>query len=194
MLAENIQGLEAEIEAQRRIERLLLGLQVTTASAPEAARLINACTLAGERLARLIEAEAQLSKPDELGRWLDEFFERMDGLPLEDGQLLSSAEWRRELEEEDDERLALAANARSLEEEVATARLVLRKALALAESAAQAGQAADLVRMSEAYGAGSQRLVKLLRRNRSSNSRIELKVKAMIDQVLAEVQQEWPKL
>jgi hypothetical protein len=190
VLAEDIQGLDAEISALRLLERLLLRLQVTAASPREAAKLADACTLAGERLARLIEAETQLSRPDESARWVEEFFAGMDGLPLGDGRFLSSAEWRRQLEEEDDGP-ALAANSRSLEEEVACARLVLRNTFALAEPAAQAGQCAELVHLAEIYGAGCNRLVKLLRRCRSSSSRMEMKVRAMIDEVLAEVQKTW---
>jgi hypothetical protein len=190
VLAENIQGLEAEISGLRLLERALVALQITATNPREAGKLADACTLTGERLARLIEAEAQLGRPDEAAERMEGFFATMDEVHAEDEERPSGDEWRRFLEEDDDQP-ALAANSRSLEEETACARLVLRNIFALAESAAQSGQAAELAHLAEIYGSGCNRLVNLLRRNRSSSSRMEKKLEAMLNAALAEEQKSW---
>ena len=191
VLAENIQGLEAEISGLRLIERALLRRQMSAGNPREAAGLANACTLAGERLARLIEAEAQIARPDEAGSRLEEFYATMDMLHADDETRPSGADWRRHLEEDD--RPTLTANARSLEEEAACARLVLRNTYAMAERADQEDRCADLMLLAEVFGAGCQRLVRLLLRARSSHSRMRMKLRAMFDEALAEVQKDWPQ-
>jgi len=191
ILAENIRGLEAEISALRLLERLLFKQQLTSANSRQAANLANACTWMGDRLARLIQDEAQISRTDDSPEWIEEVFAGLDNIAAEQGQPPISPEWRRELEEEAGDSLSI--NARTLVEEIACARIVLRNTFELAGRAAQTGQVEELIHLADIYGSGCTRLVKLLRLAHSSHSRMEMKVRAMIDEVLAEEQKDWPQ-
>ncbi len=117
----------------------------------------------------------------------------MDLLHEEDEKFPTGAECRTQVRRRRDQP-ALAANARSLEEEAgqrpAGAAQHLRPGRA---GAAQAGQGNELAHLAEIYGAGCNRLVHLLRRERSSHSRMEKKIRALLDEALTEAQKDWPQ-
>jgi hypothetical protein len=190
ILSENIHGIEDEIAGLRGLARGLLEMQLQASTSQDAARLAQAYTLTATRLAAMVEAEKHLSSESEKDNGTEEFLDRLDRMWEEMGrEPLGSAIRAEALANEP----ALAANSRRLEEEIASVRLVLRNTLALAGDAGQQPAAGEYVHLVDVYSQGCNRLVRLLRTSRAAQDWLTVYVQQLVDDVLREVQKDWPQ-
>lgn len=81
-------------------------------------------------------------------------------------------------------------NERRLEEEIAGARLMLRKTLALAWEAGQQAKVADYIYLTDIYGAGCVRLMKLLRDRQAGQDRLYDYIQEQIQIAVRDVNEE----
>ena len=166
MLSEDIRGIDDEFAGLREIGRGLFRMQAQSCSSQEMARLADAYTQAAARLAGLIEAVRQPGKDDQLRLRAEELLARFDELAAQQGEPpVSAAVWA-------DIKARGSSFSRGegrwvggdgLAEEVAAARCVLRRTLALAWEAEEKGQLQHYIRLADIYGMGCCRLAKLLR-------------------------------
>ena len=181
MLAENITGLEAEITGLRYLARALLERQNQTEADVELALLYNAYTLASDRLREMIKAEEQLLTTSDEDQWAEEVLTMLDKVELASGGEAISEQVRQQALGSDPQ---LDAATRRLTEEIASTRLVLRRAFSLALDA-QSVRAQ--VRYSDIYGHSCIRLVRLLKAESNAQGRLTDYLIEARDMAIAEV-------
>jgi hypothetical protein len=185
MLALDITGMEAEIVGLRTLERALLERQNQTENSAELARLFSASTLTADRLREMVKAEEQLAETSQEDEDVEQLLAMLDEVAIEMGEGPISEEVRQEALGGDPD---LAAGTRRLTEEIASTRLVLRRAFPLAmEASTVRGQ----VRYTEIYGSGCIRLVRLLKTEKGAQGQLFDFLGREIDAVIQEVNEEW---
>ena len=181
MLTEGISGLEAEITGLRYLARALLERQDRTEADEELALLYNAYTLASDRLREMIKAEEQLLATSNEDQWVEEVLTMLDKVELATGGEPISEQVRHQALGGDPQ---LDAAARHLTEEIASTRLVLRRAfsLALKDQSVRAQ-----VRYSDIYGHSCIRLIRLLKAESKAQGRLTDYLIEARDMAIAEV-------
>jgi hypothetical protein len=180
ILAEDIRGIEEEIVGLRRLGRLLLERQGQAEDSREVARLGDAYTRTAFRLAGLIKAEQELAKRGKSSEWAEAVLQVMDRHEIEEGRQPVSAGVRAEaLGRQED----LSASSRRLAEEVAAVRHILRQTLKLAM---EAKEDREIMRLTDSYGQGCLRLLKLLRMEEVDSGKLERFLKELIDGAIEE--------
>jgi hypothetical protein len=161
--AENIQGIEEQIVGLRRLSRGLLERQSEAVDSEEAARLWEAYSLAAFRLGGLVKAEEGLSKEDKGSQWAEGLLASLDKIALMNGGEPISDEIRADALGNNQE---LEAASRSMTEELAALRYVLRNTFRLAWDTKETRA---YIRYIEIYSSGSLRLARLLKMNKASS-------------------------
>ena len=184
VLAEDIQGIEAEIAGLRGLARGLVARQVASRSSLEVAQLADAHSLAVSRLAEMIGAEKQLAKEEGAGAWADELLGRLDKFAIKMEEAPVSEAIRAQAQGAEPE---LAITTRRLVEEIASMRYMLRNVLGLA---LQTQEVPVYIRLVEIYGRGCARLVRMLKKEGSHHGRLERYLWEAIDQARDEVLKE----
>jgi hypothetical protein len=182
VLAEDIQGIEAEIVGLRRLARGLVAKLKAARSNKEIGQLADTHSLAASRLGELIEAEKQLAVDGVEDTWAEEFLAMLDRMAIERGGKPVSEAVRAE---------ALGVEteaARCLVEEIAAVRYMLRNVLGLA---LQTQETPGYIRLVEIYGSGCARLVRMLKKEGSDQGRLERYLREAFDEAIREVNQEW---
>ncbi len=188
ILQEEIKGIDEQIVGLRGLERGLYQLLETRCSGKEAAQLMDAQTLTAARLATMMEAEKQLSQPDEQAEWVQNWVDVFDRVAIENGEEPEGMAGILAAMGEDEQ---LAEGARRLQEEIAATRLSLRRVLALAGQAEQDGDRPGFIYLVEVYSKGCQRLVRLLQIDRGGSSRAAIYLEKLRDSAIDEVSKEW---
>lgn len=185
VLAEDIQGMEEEIVGVRLLNRALLEMQNWTSDPMEVALLTDAYSRAAMRLSKMFETEEAMNKrrPEEDGP--EQFLASLAEGAKERGQVLD-IEREKALALGGEE--ALAANARRLAEEIAGMRVALRRTFQRAMESETARRRAYLT---DVYGRGCRRLVKLLSLDGDNQTRLKIYVNRVIDEVILGIQDEW---
>ena len=184
VLAEDIQGVEAEIAGLRTLARGLVSRQVAARSSLEVAGLADAHSQAASRLAEMIAAEKKLAKEGVDNTWADDLLASMDKFAVKQGQAPVSEAIREQAQAAEPE---LAVTARRLVEEIASMRYMLRNVLGLA---LKTQEVPVFVRLVEIYGRGCARLVRMLKAEGSQHARLEKYLWDMADQAIDEVLKE----
>ncbi len=184
VLRENIQGMGEEIVGLRILGRNLLERQERAKDMRESAQLLEAYTLAAYRLGEVIRAEKELTQEGKTSEQAEEFLAAMDRIAIEHGQEPVSEKARAEALGREPN---LEAAARRVVEEIASARLCLRKAFQLA---IEAEETRDAIRYEEIYSSGCVRLVKLMRMEQTDAGRLEEYIRDSVDQAIREVTEE----
>ena len=83
---------------------------------------------------------------------------------------------------------AMAANARRLAEEIAGVRVALRRTF---QQAMESETARRRTYLTDVYGRGCRRLVKLLSLDGDNQTRLKIYVNRVIDEVILAIQEEW---
>lgn len=185
ILAEEIQGMEEEITGVRVLHRELLEMQKRTTDPGEVALLTDAYSRSAARLANMIQIDDELKKRRKQDNWPEEFLQR-----------LAEGAWERgeEFDIEVEKDLAwggegaLAANARRLAEEIAGTRVALRRTYQLAMESEGVHRRAYLT---DIYGRGCSRLVKLLQMEGDGQTRLKIYINQTVDDVILAIQEEW---
>ncbi len=185
VLAEDIQGIEAEIVGLRRLARGLVAKLKAARSNKEIGQLADTHSLAASRLAELIEAEKQLAVDGKEDTWAEEALARLDKALINWGERPISEAVRAEALGVEPE---LAMAARRLVEEIASVRYMLRNVLGLA---LQTQETPVYIRLVEIYGSGCARLVRMLKKEGSDQGRLERYIQEAIDAAVRTVSQEW---
>ncbi len=185
VLAEDIQGIEEEIAGLRRLARRLVAKLKEARSNKETGQLVDTHSLAASRLGELIEAEKQLTVDGVEDTWAEETLARLDKGLIDFGERPVSEALRAGALEVEPE---LAMAARCLVEEIAAVRYMLRNVLGLA---LQTQETAETIRLVEIYGSGCARLVRMLKKEGSDQSRLERYIREAFDEAIRELNQEW---
>jgi DNA-binding transcriptional MerR regulator len=185
VLAEDIQGIEAEIAGLRRLARGLVAKLKEARSNKEIGQLADTHSLAASRLGELIDAEKQLAVVGVEDTWAEEALARLDKGLIDMGESPVSEALRAGALEVEPE---LAMAARSLEEEIAAVRYMLRNVLGLA---LQTQETPVYIRLVEIYGSGCARLVRMLKKEGSDQGRLERYLREAFDEAIREVNREW---
>lgn len=198
VLAENIQGVGEEVAGLRSLARGLLALQEKVRSRKEAARLMDAYTMAAARLGTMIQLEERLGKNRAADEWAYQVLAMVDGLAAEMGKEPVSPAVLAAMRGGAGD---LETASRRLVEESAATRCVLRNTVRLAdeclERAGEAGEGPDLeevgeyVHLTEIYGNGCNRLMRLLRAEGAGGSSLADMVRKEIDEAIREVMEEF---
>jgi len=190
VLRENIQGIEEEIVGLRVLARGLLEREGREGNNRGRAQLWQAYTLATFRLAEMIKAEEELAMTREESQRVEELRELVN-------RLRTTGEEEQYTEEQSTEEKGavdpeyepeLGAASRRLVEEIAALRYVLRNAFRVAMEAEKTEEA---IRLAEIYSMGCIRLVRLLKMERSENSRWEEEIKEQIMESVREANKGW---
>jgi site-specific recombinase XerC len=187
---EEIHGIDEQIVGLRRMERGLYQLLETAHSGKEAAQLMDAQTLTAARLATMMEAEKQLSQPDEQAEWVQDVVRVFDEVDIEHGEEPKGMAGVLAAMGEEEQ---LAEGARRLQEEIAATRLVLRRMLALAGEAEHNDDRPGFIQLVDFYGKSCQRLVRLLKIDRGGSSRVAIYLHEFWDRAIEEASKEWEK-
>jgi hypothetical protein len=158
VLAEDIQGIEAEIAGLRRLARRLVAKLKAARSVKEIGQLADTHSLAASRLGELIAAENQLAVDGVEDTWAEEALARLDKALINWGERPVGEEVRAEALGVEPE---MAMAARRLVEEIAAVRYMLRNVLWLA---LQTQETAETIHLVEIYGSGCGRLVRMLKK------------------------------
>ena len=185
MLAEDITGMEAEISGLRMLSRELLERQNQTENSEELAQLYSASTQTADRLRQMVKAEEQLGKNSEEDELVEQLLAMLDNVAIEMGEGPISEEVREMAAGSDPEMVAVS---RRLTEEIASVRLVLRRAFSLAM---EAHTVREQVRYTEIYGSGCVRLVNLLKAEGAAQGQLLNFLGKEIDAVIQEVNEEF---
>lgn len=163
----------------------LLALQSRATSSSEMAALISAQSLLATRLAEMLKAEKerQAQRPEE--SWAEQFLARLADSAKERGEEFDIDKEREALLAGDVEAQAAAWR---LMEEIAATRLGLRRAFHLAM---ESEEVQERVHLTNIYGQGCSRLVKLLKAEGLEHTRLEVAMNDLIDQVILEINEEW---
>jgi hypothetical protein len=157
MLAEQVEGIEAELAALRSLGRGLIEQMERTDNPAEAARLGQAYSQLAARLGEMVRVEAAIAKGTESSTHVAEIFELFDMVFTEDG----NRPWSEIIMEGIDGEVAGGGLAgRGLAEEIAALRVVLRRTFSLA---GQADEARSYAHLADIYGSGCNRMMRLLR-------------------------------
>ncbi len=182
VMQEDLEGIDEEILGMRRLAETLWKQIGEVNLIKETSQLTNAYTLTTYRLGEIIKAEKGLSKREESDQLAEEFLERLDTMLIESGKEPVSAEARRDAARWQGGR---EGRDRELTKELAKMRVVLRKTLKLAEEAGENGDVGELIKLTEIYSMGCNRLVRLLRLSPAKN--LAEYLRAQIDQAISEV-------
>jgi site-specific recombinase XerC len=195
VLKEGIEGTGYEIAGLRILGRELVRRQLAVRSSKEAVKLADAMTMTAARMATLINTEEKLAGEESSNDVLQEHQEMIYRirtvaveLGLSDERVVEKptiSELRADLLGEDE---GLSISRRSLAEEVATVRYMLRNVLVYAM---EAEETTDFVRYADIYGKGCVRLVQMLRRDGSDVERLRQAIKKRITDSIKRVADEF---
>ena len=188
ILAEDVQGVEAELTGLRLLSRGLMALQAQARSSRELSQLAQAYSLAAQRLATMITAEKQLEQGSQQGDWAENALAALDSIAEYFGDPPWSPDFRAEACSGDP---YLAAGSRRLDEEIASMRLVLRTTLDLASEAKQQRQVGEYIHLVDVYSEACNRLMRLLRASQAGQGRLEAYLREFMDSALEEVTKTW---
>jgi len=182
VMAEGILGLQEELKGLRALGRGLLELEGQAKSRRERALLMDAYSKTAYRLGEVKAAMERLEKEEEgeeedAEPWTERLLSAMKEVSDEFGLGLDVEQTRAE---------ALGGEGR-LDEEIASARYVLRRIIQQAQEAQDGGEYAHLA---EIYGMGCTRLARMLKRQGSQRGRLERYLRKLADQALREVVEE----
>ena len=184
ILKEGIQGIEEALVGMRLLERGLFERFGKAKDNQEAARLANAYTLAGFRLAEMIKVEKELAKEEDDDRLAKQFAD----LKIEEAIEIGEEPIEEPVQQEAmGEEADLSVNDRRMNEEIAGARHVLRQTL---ERAVQAEETDVFMKLVESYNLGCKRLLKLLRAEKAGQGQFKETIAEAVDQVLTQLRRE----
>ena len=185
VIAENIQGMDDEIEGLRDLGRALVAVQMKTETGALAAELGNAYTQAADRLRVLNQTADLLDARDEDGEWLEEMLLVLDNLAEGGDGLLPSEELKQRAAQGGGGR---RAGKRGLTEEIATTRWVMRNFYSLA---IDAEDVKERVRYTNDYGRGCVQLARMLKSEKSAQGQEADILREIIEETILEVNAEW---
>ncbi len=185
VIAEDIRGIGEEIAGLRNLARGLVAWQKEASSSKEVVKVAEVHSRAAARLSEMVEAEKWLEKDKEGDEWVEENLQMLDRAARTYGEDPVSERLLAEVGESEPE---LGLDSRSLVEEIASARYMLRNVLA---AALKADASADYMRMVEIYGSGCVRLVRMVKREKGGLSRLRRYLEEEIDRARREVLVEW---
>ena len=185
VIAEDIQGMDDEIEGLRSLARALVGAQIQTETGALAAELGNAYTLAADRLRVLNQTADLLDARGEDEKWLEEMLLVLDNL-AEGGDGLLPSEELKQLAAQGG--VGTRAGKRGLTEEIATSRLVLRNLYSLV---IDAEDVKVRVRHTNDYGRGCTQLARMLKSEKSAQGQEADILREIIEETILEVNAEW---
>jgi len=195
VLAEGIEGIEEEFVGLRMLARGLVERLIAARGSKEVAQLANTHSLAASRLAEMMDVEKQLTNDGEGDQWVEDILAAIDVIAIEMGKEPVSEEIRAEDWENSEtgwgDDLELGMTSRMLVEEIAAVRYSLRNVL---ELALEASGVPEYVRMVEIYGSGCARLVRMLKKERRDQGRLERYLREVIEAAHQEVLREWGRL
>ena len=188
VLAQDIQGIEEQIVGLRTLARGLVERQIAARGGKEVAQLADAHSKAVSRLAEMIDIERQPAGDGQGDSWANDVLATIDQIAIQRGAKPGSQGIRAAaLGDEAD----LEITTRLLVEEIAAARYMLREVLALAlETQAVPGY----VHLVEIYRSGCVRLVRMLKKQRSDQDRLQRCLQELIATALQEVLREWGRV
>jgi hypothetical protein len=162
--------------------------QVAARGGKEVAQLADAHSKAVSRLAEMIDIERQPAGDGQGDSWANDVLATIDQIAIQRGAKPGSQGIRAAaLGDEAD----LEITTRLLVEEIAAARYMLREVLALAlETQAVPGY----VHLVEIYSSGCVRLVRMLKKQRGDQDRLQRCLQELIDAALQEVLREWGRV
>lgn len=184
VMAEDIQGIEAEIAGLRQLARGLVVWQKKAHGSKEAMQLAAAQTRAASRVAEMLKAEKQLTKDTSKDAWAEDVLAMLDRASVKMGYAPVAEAIRAAVQLKGDD---LGSDPQGLSEEIASVRYMLRKMLTLA---AKTKETADYVRLVEIYGSGCLRLVRMLKEAGEDQDRLERFLRAAFEQVIHEISEE----
>lgn len=148
---------------------------------PKRPRYAGVKLLSRRELGRLLGLQGSKDEED----WAESVLEALRLAAKERGEELDVKAVRAEARGDEPN---LGAATRLLVEEIASVRVALRRAFNLAMASQEVG---DLVRLTDIYGHGCFRLVKLLKADKGDQGKLEAYLRGGIDQALDEVTKEW---
>ncbi|HEX6306049.1 MAG TPA: tyrosine-type recombinase/integrase [Anaerolineales bacterium] len=184
ILAEDIQGMGEEMAALRGLCRSLVMAQIRAEDAREVALLADAYTLGATRLAEMVKAERQSQEHRPEETWAEQMLAMLVNTARAEGADLD-IDTAREMALASDPQLGAAAW--RLVEEIAATRLALRRVFHLAM---ETEQVAQLVHLTDVYGRGCIRLVRLLKGEGVEHSRLDAVMNDLLDRVTEDVGRE----
>ena len=131
----------------------------------------------------MLKAEKELAERGKPGDWAEELLEAMDRWAIKEGMEPVSEQVRADALGSEP---GLEAAARQPVEEIATLRLVLRKAFG---RALEVEETREYIRVVELYSSGSLRLARLLKIARVDSSKLEALLREEINAAIREVMQ-----
>lgn len=186
VLMENICGIDDELMGLRMICRQLLAMQERATDRVAVTLLGDAYTLASTRLLEMRNAEAQLIKSHGESNWAEKLLEKVARWSAGDGGAESYI--KREKAKALGRGDGLAVSARRLAEEIAGARVVLRRTF---QMLTDCEEAREWARLAGVYGSGCNRLVRLLRAEGDDQTKLKVYMNEVIDRSIMEIYEEW---
>ena len=185
MVAQDIQGMGEEIAGLRDLGRLLIEMQRQAVDAAELAALIDIYSLSAVRLGEMVQAQKEIQERRPEDSWAEQLLAVLVESARRDGEDID-IDTAREMA------LAGDADAQSaalrLMEEIAATRLGLRRAYHLVM---QSDDVHDRIHLVDIYGRACHRLSRLLKMDGVELSRLEAIMNDLIEQVTAEVAEEF---
>jgi integrase len=185
VMAEDIQGIGEEIAGLRRLARGLVARQKGATNRKEAVKVAEVHSRAAARLSEMVEAEKRLKGDEEEDEWVEKNLAMLDEMAMVYGEEPVSKSVLAAVGGSDAE---LGLDSRSLMEEIASVRYMLRNVLA---AALGAEALADYMRMVEIYGSGCVRLVRMVKREKGDMGRLRKYLEEAIERAVKEVLVEW---
>jgi integrase len=191
ILAENLTGLEDEIQSLGLLSQRLLDLQDQVGESLSPSRFLEITSQTASRLGTLVDAAESLEAArDPADEMVLEFMQRLDELNLERAEeeglegpeaveVKAAEACLPEASQEKPEGLTLR---------IAEIRLILRRTFHLA---AETDDLKELALLADAYGKAAVRLVRLLKIEARKRSSLAAEFDALINQVLDELMEEW---
>jgi hypothetical protein len=183
VIAEGIEGIEQEMVGLRVLARGLVERQMT-AERKYTAQLADAHSRAAARVSEMIQVEKQLARDGEGKEWIEEVLERIDTTLKEYGEQPVGDQIRAEIEQPGESGIT----SRNLVEEIAAARYMLRRVLALA---LETQPVPEYVHLVDIYGSGCVRLVKMLKREHAAGDRMANQARIAFLGILSDTWNNW---
>lgn len=196
---EKIRGVDEEITGLRTLERGLMSLLGQKCSRKDAAQAMSVLTQIAGRLAEMIKLEKELLQVDQKElEWQKEFESIMNLAAEGDDEQEESPQGEPPagpqadtIAETPGSEFELEVGARQIDEEIASTRLVLRKAMTLARKAEQEQQPAEYIKLARLYHLSCYRLLQLLLHARAERQLLSDTFAKAIEEAFAEVSKEW---
>ena len=192
VLAENIHGLEEEIQKLQELENGMLRLLEQGPEKALAVQLLTTQSLVSQRLAEMLQAQEELSQPEEVSKEETDAkaaLERLASLARElglipDGYPDDEAVVEEVVEAAGAAGLSLESLSQAIAREVAATRYSLRNAYDLAN---QTDDPYEYLTMVRVYETNSGRLVKMLKKQPSNEGQYQAFLRSTVQQALWDV-------